>query len=104
VVVGTLKHRSYFQRSDVTFDLVDLGKPLRLEIIIGLGLEECSQLSELGRFFVQFRPGIDPALQEIRLGDDLARAILIIPEAGTGHLLVELLNSGALHYNVKDTP
>ena len=64
-------------------------------------LDQCAEILPLTR---QLLPRLDPALQAIRFVDGLTRLLLIVPEVGRRHDLVEVPQPFFARVEVKDTP
>jgi hypothetical protein len=104
VIVRTLKHGPELEGFDGCIEPVDLGGQLGFEVLVFLSLEKLSELRQFGGLVIELVPRPDPALQPVGLRDYLAGLLLVIPKAGSNHLLVEFCNPNVLGGDVKDTP
>ena len=103
-VIRAAQHRAELELFDLSDQAVDFADPLAFERFIGVLGDQLTELLELGHFFGEFLPRLEPDFDVVRLRDDFAGRVRIVPESGRRHPFVQLAQLLPFVIQVKDTP
>jgi hypothetical protein len=84
-------------------DARDLGVELSLHLGLRAVLQELIELERAVDASAQLVVWVEPIAQRFHFLQRRLRLLLVVPEAGIGHLSVECAQAGALTVDVKDT-